>query len=184
MPTFTLTDVARDLWVDHFAIGSDAFGSPRATRLPWSVTKKTLRGGRRDGVDLIEVDNGALSFSLLPTRGMGIWRGRYRGVALGWQAPVAGPVHPKFVDPSARNGLGWLTGFDEWVCRCCLAWMGPPGDDDGFPLTLHGRIANSPAHKVEVTIDPDAKTVGVTGEVEEGGLFAPRLRLKTSVTTA
>src|SRR5436305_1679335 len=110
MPPFvtTLTDMARDVWLDSFAVGPGdvATDSP----LPWSVRKRTLRGGLRDGVDLIEVDNGVLSFAVLPTRGMGVWRGRCRGVSLGWQAPVAGPVHPKFVEQSGRNGLGWLTG--------------------------------------------------------------------------
>ena len=47
--------------------------------VPWSVKKHRLRGGRRDGVDLIVVDNGALRFSIVPTRGMGLWKGWYDG---------------------------------------------------------------------------------------------------------
>jgi hypothetical protein len=178
----TLTDVDRDVWVDAFHTGSAELGV--AAPLPWSVRKRTLRGGPRDGVDLIEVDNGALKFAVLPTRGMGLWRGSYRGTPLGWQAPVVGPVHPKLVDQSARGGLGWLTGFDEWLCRCGLAWCGPPGDDNGFPLTLHGRIANTPAHRVEVAIQRQPPhALSVFGQVEEGGLFYPRLRLTTTYTT-
>src|SRR5437868_6118333 len=179
---FTLTDVARDLWLDQFAVGPEVI--PVASPHAWSVRKRTLRGGPRDGVDLIEVDNGALKVSVLPTRGMGLWRGSFRGMPLGWQAPVVGPVHPKFVEQSARNGLGWLTGFDEWLCRCGLAWLGPPGDDNGFPLTLHGRIANTPAHRVEVAFEHDPPhTIAVFGQVEEGGLFYPRLRLTTTYST-
>lgn len=178
----TLTDVEHDVWVDHFHTGSAELGVAAAH--PWSVRKRTLRGGPRDGVDLIEVDNGALKFSVLPTRGMGLWRGSYRGLPLGWQAPVVGPVHPKFVDLSARGGLGWLTGFDEWLCRCGLAWCGPPGDDDGFALTLHGRIANTPAHRVEVAVErKPPHAISVFGQVEEGGLFYPRLRLTTTYAT-
>ncbi len=73
MKTFVLTDVSRGLWVEEFALGdgSSSLHAPPGC----SVTKKRLRGGRRDGVDLIQVDNGALSFSVAPTRGMGIWRG-------------------------------------------------------------------------------------------------------------
>jgi len=178
----TLTDVARDVWLDTFAAGPDDEAMKSATT--WSIRKRTLRGGLREGVDIIDVDNGALSFSVLPTRGMGIWKGRFRGVSLGWQAPVIGPVHPQFVSLRDRNGLGWLTGFDEWLCRCGLFSMGAPGDDNGYPLTLHGRIANSPAHKVEAIVDPDTQTLGLSGEVEEGGLFYPHLRLSTSMTTA
>jgi hypothetical protein len=179
---FTLTDVARDLWLDQFSIGPQVV--PVALPHAWSVRKRTLRGGLRDGVDVIDVDNGALTFSVLPTRGLGLWRGSYRGVGLGWQAPVLGPVHPKFVNLSDRNGLGWLTGFDEWVCRCGLNWNGAPGPDGGWPLTLHGRIANQPAHLVSVAVDagPPA-TISVSGQVEEGGLFYPRLRLTTTYVT-
>ena len=131
----TLTDVAHDVWLDSFTIGTGAVRMDAPAS--WSVRKRTLRGGLRDGVDLVEIDNGALAVSILPTRGMGIWRGRYRGVPLGWQAPVSGPVHPKFVNLEARHGLGWLEGFDELLCRCGLASNGPPRDDGGAKLTLH-----------------------------------------------
>jgi hypothetical protein len=178
----TLTDVQRDIWIEAFHVGPAELGVPGP--ISWSVRKRTLRGGPRDGVDLIDVDNGALRFSVLPTRGMGLWRGSYRSIELGWQAPVVGPVHPKFVDQSARGGLGWLTGFDEWLCRCGLAWMGPPGDDNGFPLTLHGRIANTPAHRVEVAVGKKPPhPITVFGQVEEGGLFYPHFRLTTTYTT-
>src|SRR6516225_6393428 len=133
--TWTLTDVHGDVWLDSFATGSDTLHLP--TPFDWSLRKRTLRGGLRDGLDLIEVHNGALSFSVLPTRGMGLWRGDYRGNPLGWRAPIVGPVHPKYVQLTDRGGLGWLTGFDELLCRCGLASNGPPGDDDGTPLTLH-----------------------------------------------
>jgi hypothetical protein len=178
----TLTDADRDVWLDAFHIGSAELGV--ATPHPWTVRKRTLRGAARDGVDLIEVDNGALKFSVLPTRGMGLWRGSFRGIPLGWQAPVVGPVHPKFVNVAERGGLGWLAGFDEWLCRCGLASAGPPGDDNGTTLTLHGRIANTPAHRVEVAVErKPPHTISVFGQVEEGGLFAPRLRLTTTYTT-
>ncbi len=113
--SWTLTDLASDLYLDTFTLGSDTL--PVASPRPWSIRKRTLRGGLRDGVDLIEVDNGDLSFSILPTRGMGLWRGRYRGLPLGWRAPLRGPVHPKFVEAADKGGIGWLQGFDEWLCR-------------------------------------------------------------------
>jgi hypothetical protein len=189
--TWTLTDVLNDVWLDSFAVGNDSLRL--ATPHDWSIRKRTLRGGLRDGIDLIEVHNGALSFAVLPTRGMGLWRGEYRGNFLGWRAPVIGPVHPKFVDMGERGGLGWLGGFDEWMCRCGLASNGPPGEDvvtdqagrtTHTGLTLHGRIANRPAHFVEVRInlDPPHELV-VTGQVEEAALFFPHLSLTTTYTT-
>src|SRR5262245_24432292 len=180
--SWTLTDVANDIWLDSLSVSNDSLRLP--TPHDWSVRKCTLRGGRRDGIDLIEVHNGALSFSVLPTRGMGLWRGEYRGNFLGWRAPVLGPVHPRFVDQEERGGLGWLRGFDEWLCRCGLASNGPPGDDNGARLTLHGRIANLPAHDVElrVNLDPPFE-LSVVGRVEEAGLFLGSLRLTTTYTT-
>jgi Domain of unknown function (DUF4432) len=191
--TWTLTDVAHDVWLDTFATGADRLslgGAPHH----WSIRKRTLHGGLRDGIDLVEVDNGALAYSILPTRGMGLWRGNYRGLFLGWHAPVQGPVHPKFVNPADRGGIGWLAGFDEWLCRCGLAANGPPGEDVHTDrhgrqrkdlVTLHGRIANQPAHHVEVRVGLDPPyELSVTGRVAEGGLFYPHRALTTTYTTA
>lgn len=189
--SWTLTDVDNDVWLDSFSVSNDSVRL--ATPHDWSIRKRTLRGGLRDGIDLVEVHNGALSYAILPTRGMGLWRGEYRGNFLGWRAPVQGPVHPKFVPQDGRGGIGWLAGFDEWLCRCGLASNGPPGEDvvadkagttTRTPLTLHGRIANLPAHYVEVRINLDPPfELSIIGQVEEAGLFLPHLRLTTTVTT-
>src|SRR5579883_2811457 len=189
--SWTLTDVQSDVWLDSLHVSSDSLRL--VTPHDWSVRKRTLRGGLRDGIDLIEVHNGALSYAVLPTRGMGLWRGEHRGNFLGWRSPVLGPVHPKFVNQAERGGLGWLAGFDEWLCRCGLASNGPPGEDahtdkEGRThkalLTLHGRIANQPAHYVEVRVNLDPPhELSVIGEVEESALFFPHLRLTTTYTT-
>jgi hypothetical protein len=190
--TWTLTDIASDVWLDSFGTGGDHL--PLGACRNWSIRKRTLHGGLRDRVDLIEVDNGAFAFSILPTRGMGLWQGRYRGSHLGWKAPVHGPVHPTFVNTADRGGIGWLAGFDEWLCRCGLAANGPPGEDAYTDrqgrarrdlLALHGRIANQPAYYVEVSVGLDPPyELSVTGQVEEGGLFSPHLILTTTYTTA
>ena len=85
---------------------------------PWSVTKMTLHGGRQEGVDLIEVDNGVLRFTVIPTRGMSIGQVVGGDVRLGWDSPVREVVHPRHVDLQDHGGLGWLTGFNEWLTRC------------------------------------------------------------------
>jgi hypothetical protein len=180
--TWPLTDVANDVWLDSFAVANDSLRLP--TPHDWSIRKRTLRGGLRDGVDVIEVHNGALSYAVLPTRGMGLWRGEYRGNFLGWRSPVLGPVHPRYVNLTDRGGLGWLAGFDEWLCRCGLASNGPPGEDGGTPLTLHGRIANLPAHYVEVRVGLEQPyELSVAGVVDEAMLFGGHLRLTTTYTT-
>ncbi|MSQ96384.1 MAG: DUF4432 family protein [Gemmataceae bacterium] len=189
--TWTLTDIVNDVWLENFTTGGDRLqlGSPHH----WSIHKRTLRGGLRDGIDLIEVDNGALSYSILPTRGMSLWQGHFKDIHLGWKAPVHGPVHPRNVNTADRGGIGWLTGFDEWLCRCGLSSNGPPGEDvytdrQGRSrrdlLSLHGRIANQPAYYVEVRVGLDPPyELSVTGQVEEGGIFYPHLVLTTTYTT-
>lgn len=189
--SWVLTDVVNDIWVEQFSASNLDLPFPSSTG--WSIRKRTLRGGRRDGVELIEVDNGELSFSVLPSRGMGLWRGQYRGNFLGWHAPIHGPIHPKFVELADRGGLGWLNGFDEWLCRCGLAFNGPPGEDvhtdkSGHThkqhITLHGQIANLPAHHVEVRVNLDPPhELTVVGFVEEASLFGGRLQLTSSITT-
>jgi hypothetical protein len=189
--TWILTDVQSDVWLDSFAVSNETLHL--ATPHDWSIRKRTLRGGLRDGIDLVEIHNGALSYSVLPTRGMGLWRGKFRGNFLGWRAPVLGPVHPKFVHQDERGGLGWLAGFDEWLCRCGLSSNGPPGEDVftdkagrsvRSQLTLHGRIANLPAHFVEVGVNLDPPfELSITGQVEEACLFGPHLSLTTTYTT-
>ena len=161
---------------------------------PWSVKKHRLRGGRRDGVDLIVVDNGALRFSIVPTRGMGLWKGWYDGNRLGWDSPVTdGPVHPSLVNLAAAGGLGWLDGFDELLARCGLENNGAPfevktvkpdGSESNTTFGLHGKIANIPASYVAVHVgtEPPHEIV-VEGHVDESRLFGPQVRMVTRITT-
>ena len=176
--TWVLTDQAERVWVDGIKIGPSDLG---LTDEGWSIRKTTSRGGPSDGVDIIEVDNGALSFSVLPTRGMGIWRAAYKGLDVAWNSPVKGPVHPSLIDLQDRGGLGWLAGFDEVVARCGLDSTGAPGTDvvpnnmgvaTEVDLTLHGKIANLPASRVQIQVIPgDPTELVVVGEVHEAGLF-------------
>ncbi len=190
--TWTLTDVSNGIFREDFAVGP-APDLKLAGAENWRISKRTLRGGLSDGVEVLEVNNGALSLSILPTRGMGIWKGQYKGINLGWNSPVSQPVHPKFVNAVSRSGLGWLTGFNELMCRCGLSWNGAPGmdvieDDKGgrreTPLTLHGKIANLPANFVEAIVSTDNNgCLVVRGRVEESELFGPRLQLETVLLT-
>ncbi|MBX6312358.1 MAG: aldose 1-epimerase family protein [Isosphaeraceae bacterium] len=183
MPSFTLTDVAHDLWIDACSIGPAELGLPAVPA--WSIAKRTLRGGRRDGVDLIQVYNGALAFSVIPTRGMGLWKGQYLGDPIGWRSPITdGPVHPAHVDLAGLGGLGWLGGFDEWLVRCGLEHNGPPYQEGSISYPLHGRIANIPAHFVAVHIEETPPyAITIEGHVTETRLFGPRLRMVARLMT-
>lgn len=157
----------------------------------WSVHSYTLHGGLQEGVQVIEIDNGKLRFAVLPSRGMGIWKGDCGKIELGWDSPVKDPVNPSFVNLEERGGLGWLKGFNEWFVRCGLNSMGAPGVDTvtdysgnafDVPLTLHGKIANIPARSISLEVTDEA--IIVQGEVDESIMFGPALRLNTEIRTA
>ena len=178
--TLVLTDADSGIHLDHGELGPssrlDLKGSPN-----WSIRWRRLRGGLSEGVDVVEVNNGHLSLSILPTRGMGIWKGQYHDLPLEWKSPVERPVHPAYVDLHDRGGIGWLHGFNELFCRCGLTSLGPPGDDQGEKLTLHGRIANLPAHRVEVKVDTSGEgSLEVVGIIDECSMFGARWRMTST----
>jgi hypothetical protein len=180
--TWTLIDASNDQDVADFSIGPNDVDGKAAG---WSVKKRTLHGGRREGVTVVEVDNGLFRFTVIPTRGMGIWKGWIGDAVLGWQSPTNGPVHPNFVPVSEPGGLGWLDGFDELLVRCGLESNGAPEFDENHVLKypLHGRVANLPANKVTVTVDGDTGEISVTGEVDEARFHFQKLRLTATVST-
>lgn len=153
----------------------------------WAIRQGWFGGGLADGVEIIELCNGPLSVWVLPTRGMGIWRAEYNGIPVGWNSPVQRPVNPAYVNLKSRNGLGWLDGFNELLCRCGLSFIGPPGHDDGAAspieseVTLHGKIANIPAHSVASTVVGEGE-IAVEGVMEEATLFGPNLQLFSRIS--
>lgn len=148
-----------------------------------SVTSRRLRGGPREGVLQVELVAGDTRAIVLPDRGLGIWKIFSRDVELGWHSPVAGPVHPRHVPLGEPSGLGWLDGFDELVARCGLVSNGAPDFAANGRLLhgLHGRIANLPAHGVQVTLDDSNGTVALTGMVDEARFLIHALRMHTQI---
>jgi hypothetical protein len=189
--SWILTDSRTGLYVEHFHVTHRELGVDAPQ--PWSIEKRRLKGGLCDGVDVVEIVNGPLSVAVCPTRGMGVWRGSYQGWPLGWRSPVQGPVHPGFVNRDELGGVGWLAGFDEWIVRCGLNNNGAPavdrlpdntGAEQSMALPLHGRIANIPAHYVEVRVETTPPYgLAVFGQVDESTLFFPQLRLDTEIRT-
>jgi len=157
----------------------------------WSVKKKTLHGGKQEGVDVVTVDNGKLQFTLCPTRGMSLLTAQMGQVSLGWKSPVKEYVHPQFMNLQSRGGLGWLEGFNELVVRCGLEFAGHPGkdkfinnvgDEAEMDLTLHGKIGNIPASEVEVVVE-ESGLIRVRGRVDERMFYGPKLELWTEYST-
>ena len=160
---------------------------------PWSVSIKTLHGGKQEGVRLVSLDNGKMQIVLIPTRGMGILSVTMGDLKLGWKSPVTEIVHPRHVNLQLRGGLGWLEGFTEWLARCGLENTGQAGPDEivnnvgdktVVDLTLHGKIANIPASEVEILVQKDPPyRITIRGIVHEKMLFGPKLELITEVST-
>lgn len=158
----------------------------------WSVEKRTLRGGRQEGVELITIDNGVLKIVVIPTRGMSIYEVRHDDLRLGWESPLEEIVHPAHIDLESRGGLGWLEGFNEWMVRCGLEFAGHPGTDEfvnntgdtaTMDLTLHGKIGNIPASEVEVIVDEaPPHRIRVRGVVYEKFFYGPKLKLVAEVS--
>jgi len=194
-----LTDVEENVYEETAEITSSEV-TPKSPA-SWSVRKYVLHGGRQEGVDVIEVNNGKLRFTVVPTRGMSIYRVYMgdpstplrTGLRLGWDSPVKGLVHPQYINLNSRQGLGWLEGFNEWMVRCGLEFFGAPGEDEfidntgnkaTMDLTLHGKIANIPASKVEVVVERDAPyRIKVRGRVDEALLHGPKLEIWTQIST-
>lgn len=186
-----VTSSAKNQNLGQFHIKSDKVTTDCSCE--WSVRKVTLRGGKQAGSELIIVDNGKMVITLIPTRGMGVLSVVAGDVTLGWQSPVKEVVHPSFINLQSRGGLGWLDGFNEWMCRCGLENNGHPGEDRfitntgdeaTMDLTLHGKIANIPASDVEVIISKKSPyTIRVRGRVDEKMFYGPKLELQTELST-
>jgi len=187
----TLTSVSRNIHLDTWQVTHRDLDLK--TSAAWSVQKYTLHGGKQEGVDVIIVNNGKLSFVVVPTRGMSVLKVEMGDIRLGWDSPVKEVVHPQFVNLQSRGGLGWLEGFNEWMVRCGLEWAGHPGrdkfinntgDEAEMDLTLHGKVGNIPASEVEVVIDRAAPyRIRVRGRVDERMFYGPKLELWTEIST-
>ena len=92
-------------------------------------------------------------------------------------------MHPQFVPWQEPSGLGWLDGFDEWICRCGALSNGAPDFNEHGQLAypLHGRLANLPAHYVDVSVEDDR--ISVRGIVTESRFHFQKLQLTTTITT-
>ena len=163
---FVLSDAETASRTDEWSISSIDLGI--AADPPFSVKKNILHGGKQEGVELVEVDNGRMTVSVIPTRGMNVFRARSGDVTLGWISPVKQIVNPAYIELDSRGGLGWLDGFNEMLVRCGFEWAGHPGMDNGKLLTLHGRAGNTPAAKVVVVIDDQPPhRIHVRGRIDE-----------------
>lgn len=151
---------------------------------PFSVSVRTLHGGRQEGVCIVDIDTGAMKISVVPTRGMNVLEAVSGDVRLGWNSPVSEVVNPAFIELNGRGGLGWLEGFNELVTRCGYEWVGHPGVDQGVMLPLHGLASNIPASKVVLSIDEKPPyTIRLKGDLKEQAFKKVNFVIETELST-
>ena len=149
----------------------------------WKVALRTLHGGRQEGVQVIEVDNGAMTFTIVPTRGFEVWKAQAGSLRLGWDSPVKEIIHPSYIRLTDNGGQGWVAGFGGLMVRGGLASFGSPVQDGAQQLTLHGHVDYIPAHYVSVRYEalPVPRLV-FRGVVDDVQTFGAQLRLTSEIS--
>ena len=134
---------------------------------------------------LVTIDTGAMKITVVPNRGMNVAQAVSGKVRLGWKSPVREIVNPAFLDQGARNGIGWLEGFNDLLTRCGYEWVGHAGaDEDGTMLTLHGLAANIPASDVILSVDEKPPyTIRLKGLLREQAFKKVDFTIATELNT-
>lgn len=146
----------------------------------YQIRRTMLLDGRSQGVRMIEVSDGNLSFSVLIDRCLDLFQVCYRGVNMNYIAPI-GLSGPQFFEQNDTNFLyNFHVGF---LMTCGLGNVGPACEDDGEVMGQHGRLANMPASEVNVRGDEEngCPFVEITGQVREARLFQKNLLLKRRI---
>ncbi len=139
----------------------------------FDVRLSRLEDGSAQGVRIIDVFAGDLSFSILPDRCMDLYAVRYRGINMSFLTP-AGPVHPAY---HTGQGLSWHRSFaGGMLATCGLQSIG--ATDDTPDLTIHGRIGNTPCSNLCIDMDKDGMGATISGIMTETILFGATLTLK------
>lgn len=147
------------------------------------VRKVVLSEGVESGVEVFEFWTGSgLCFDVVASRGMDISRAQYCGRSLSWRS-ATGDAAPAFFEP---EGLGWLrTFYGGLLVTCGLTYFGPPCEDEGELLGLHGRISHLPARRTACGAgwEDDDYVIWAQGEVVQARVFAEHLRLTRRIST-
>ena len=164
-------DIPKEIFPEEITAGTGRF----------RVRYQLLSSGCSAGLYCLTIDTGNVIATILPDRGMGLWKCWSGDLEFGWQSPVPGPVHPMYVPVHDASGIGWLEGFDELLVRCGLHSNGAPefAENGTLRYPLHGRIANLPAHNLDIQVDVENGILDVIGVVIESRFLVYSLELQT-----
>ena len=126
---------------------------------------------------------GGLRYRVLVDRGMDIDQASLN------QHSLAFLTHGGVTRPSRAydRHIEWLASFPGGLLTSCGPFnVGPPGEDEGETLPLHGHHSNTPA-TLESVVQPDPRAgrleMSVTGVVRYGRLFGRNLELRRRITS-
>lgn len=141
-----------------------------------------LAGGAGDGVRAIDVKTGGgLEYTVLPDRGLDISLASFRGVNLTYLS-LQGEIHPAFYSCEREE---WLrTFFGGLLTTCGPASFGPPCEDGGTVLGLHGRHNVTPAVYVCDDTDLEKGEIRISGRIEQSVMFGEKLSIKRTIRSA
>ena len=149
------------------------------------IERYALDDGEGRGSRVLCVNTGGgLRYRVLADRGLDIDHAFHN------QHSLAFLTHAGLTPPTRAldRGIDWLKGFPGGLLTSCGPFnIGPPGNDAGQELGLHGSHSNTAA-TIESVIQPDPRAgkleMSVTGVVRYGALFGPLLQLRRTITSA
>ncbi len=161
------------------------------------ATEKFINTAQVGGIDAYTIDDGpgrgvralcvntggGLRYRVLVDRGLDIDQAFWNQSSLSF-------ITHKGLTPPTRGldrGLDWLRGFGGGLLTSCGPTnIGPPGQDNGEELGLHGPHSNTAA-TLESVLPPDAHAgrtrMSITGAVRYGALYNPCLELRRTIAS-
>lgn len=137
--------------------------------------------GMEKGVETVQVRTGSgLEYFVNPSRGLDVSLCQFNGSPISWQAPQ-GDTAPTYY---GGQGFDWLrTACGGLLMTCGLRQVGPPCEDDGEALGLHGRVHHAPARQVSArgVWEGDEYVMTVSGILDEVRMFGENLQMHRTI---
>ena len=129
----------------------------------------------------IKSPNG-IEMTVVLDRAMDISALSYKNIPISWRSATREASAAYY----ESKGLEWLrTFFGGLMTTCGLTYFGPPANDNGEELGLHGRITNLPAGNVfaDGKWENDNYVMWVQGKIREARPFGEKLELSRKIST-
>ena len=130
------------------------------------MKRYTFSDGFAKGVEAIDVDNGALTFTVLVDRCMDIYSLKYNNIPIAFLSRT-GVVAPAFYN---ERGTEWLRGFGAgFLTTCGFTQVGDPCKIGDEIYGLHGRASFLPATLTQYleNWENDSYIMTISGKVRQ-----------------